>query len=56
MNTIMVTGGCGFIGCNFIRYLFKDSDFEGRIINVDKLTYAGNPENLTDIETEFATR
>jgi dTDP-glucose 4,6-dehydratase len=36
--------------------LFKDSDFEGRIINVDKLTYAGNPENLTDIETEFATR
>jgi dTDP-glucose 4,6-dehydratase len=56
MNTIMVTGGCGFIGSNFIRYLLKDSDFEGRIINVDKLTYAGNPENLTDIETGFATR
>jgi dTDP-glucose 4,6-dehydratase len=37
MNTIMVTGGCGFIGSNFIRYLLKDSDFEGRIINVDKL-------------------
>ena len=52
----MVTGGCGFIGSNFIRYLLKDSDFEGRIINVDKLTYAANPENLTDIEIEFPER
>ncbi len=45
-NNILVTGGCGFIGSNFIRYLLHQPAFSGRIINVDKLTYAGNPENL----------
>lgn len=49
----MVTGGAGFIGSNFIRYVFNRTDFSGRIINVDKLTYAGNPENLTDIERGY---
>jgi len=49
MKNLLVTGGCGFIGTNFIRYLFSGSDFSGRVINVDKLTYAGNPENLEDI-------
>jgi dTDP-glucose 4,6-dehydratase len=49
MKNIMVTGGCGFIGSVFIRTMLLDSDFKGRIINVDKLTYAGNPENLADI-------
>ncbi len=45
---ILVTGGCGFIGSNFIRYaLSKDSSVE--IINLDKLTYAGNLDNLTEI-------
>ena len=53
---LLVTGGCGFIGTNFIRYLLKQSDFTGRIINVDQLTYAGNPENLTDIEKIFPNR
>ncbi len=53
---MMITGGCGFIGSNFIRYMLKESDFTGRIINVDKLTYAGNPENLTDIEDNFKDR
>ncbi len=53
MKNMLVTGGCGFIGTNFIRYLLKDSDFEGRIINADMLTYAGNPENLMDIEEKF---
>ncbi|ADD69516.1 dTDP-glucose 4,6-dehydratase [Denitrovibrio acetiphilus DSM 12809] len=48
-KNIMVTGGSGFIGANFIRYALKDTNFSGRIINVDKLTYAGNPENLEDI-------
>jgi len=48
-KNIMVTGGSGFIGANFIRYIFQQTDFSGRIINVDKLTYAGNPENLSDI-------
>ena len=49
MQNILVTGGCGFIGTGFIRYLLLDSDFDGRIINIDKLTYAGNPDNLADI-------
>ncbi|MGA1864136.1 MAG: dTDP-glucose 4,6-dehydratase [bacterium] len=53
---MLVTGGCGFIGSNFIRYLLKESDFSGCIINIDKLTYAGNPENLSDIETDYSTR
>ncbi len=45
---ILVTGGCGFIGSNFIRYYLKN-DPEVSIINVDKLTYAGNLENLSDL-------
>ena len=53
MNNILVTGGCGFIGSNFVRYLLKESDFKGRVVNVDKLTYAGNQDNLADIETDF---
>jgi dTDP-glucose 4,6-dehydratase len=44
---ILVTGGCGFIGSNFIRYLLKTYP-DDVIINVDKLTYAGNLENLSD--------
>jgi dTDP-glucose 4,6-dehydratase len=56
MKNMLVTGGCGFIGTNFVRYLLKESDFKGRIINVDKLTYAGNPENLIDIEENFPGR
>jgi dTDP-glucose 4,6-dehydratase len=56
MQNLLITGGCGFIGSNFIRYMLGREDFEGRIINVDKLTYAGNPENLTDIEAEFPAR
>ncbi len=55
-KNLMVTGGCGFIGANFIRYLLKESDFSGRVVNVDKLTYAGNPENLADIEKRFPGR
>ena len=49
MQNILVTGGCGFIGTGFIRFLLLDSDFAGRIINLDKLTYAGNPDNLADL-------
>lgn len=48
---LLVTGGCGFIGTNFIRYQFAN-DAQVSIINVDKLTYAGNPLNLTDIEKQ----
>jgi dTDP-glucose 4,6-dehydratase len=49
IKNLLVTGGCGFIGSNFIRHLLRQADFTGRIINVDKLTYAGNPQNLSGI-------
>jgi dTDP-glucose 4,6-dehydratase len=54
LDTILVTGGSGFIGANFIRYLLgaagqAEHGFAGRVINLDALTYAGNPTNLTDI-------
>ncbi len=45
---LLVTGGCGFIGSNFIRYVLKNTEHE--IINLDALTYSGNPGNLADIE------
>ena len=45
---ILVTGGCGFIGSNFIRYFLKSYP-NYILINVDKLTYAGNLENLSDL-------
>lgn len=50
---ILVTGGCGFIGSNFIHYLFETRD-DVNIINLDKLTYAGNRKNLTGIEKKHA--
>ncbi len=53
---MLVTGGCGFIGTNFIRYLLEKSEFEGRVVNVDCLTYAGNPDNLRDVEKNFPER
>lgn len=56
MKNILVTGGCGFIGSNFIRYLLEESDFKGLVVNIDKLTYAGNPENLVEIEKKFSDR
>ena len=50
MKTYLVTGGAGFIGSNFIHYMFNKYNDEIKIINVDKLTYAGNLENLRDVE------
>ena len=50
MKTYLVTGGAGFIGSNFIHYMFRKYGDDIRIINVDALTYAGNPENLKNIE------
>ena len=49
MENILVTGGAGFIGSNFVRYILSENEFV-KIINVDKLTYAGNLENLKDFE------
>ncbi len=56
LKNILVTGGAGFIGSNFIRYVFSKADFDGRIINLDKLTYAGNLLNLQDIEKKFGDK
>lgn len=53
---ILVTGGAGFIGSNFIRYVFENTGFEGKIVNIDKLTYAGNLENLADINEKYSDR
>jgi len=50
MTRYLVTGGAGFIGSNFIRFLMQRYDQTVQITNLDKLTYAGNLENLTDIE------
>ncbi len=47
-STILITGGAGFIGSNFIRFLFKEKP-QWTIVNLDALTYAGNPANLEDI-------
>ena len=48
MSWLLVTGGCGFIGSNFIRWLLGD-DPEAHVVNFDKLTYAGNLENLASV-------
>jgi dTDP-glucose 4,6-dehydratase len=47
-KALLVTGGAGFIGSAFIRRLFRDRAFTGTIVNLDLLTYAGNPANLQD--------
>jgi dTDP-glucose 4,6-dehydratase len=46
---ILVTGGCGFIGSNFIHYLLREADCD-QVVNLDALTYAGNPANLADLD------
>jgi dTDP-glucose 4,6-dehydratase len=52
---ILVTGGCGFIGSNFVRYFLKKVQ-DVRVVNLDKLTYAGNPANLADVEQDYPHR
>jgi dTDP-glucose 4,6-dehydratase len=46
---LLVTGGCGFIGSNFIRFIFKTHP-DWKVVNLDKLTYCGNSANLRDLE------
>jgi dTDP-glucose 4,6-dehydratase len=50
MTTLLVTGGCGFIGSNFIHHVLA-ADGQLRVVNFDALTYAGNPENLAAVAT-----
>jgi len=56
MESLLVTGGCGVGGSNFISCLFHQGCFRGRVVNLDKLTYAGNPENLADVARDFPDR
>jgi dTDP-glucose 4,6-dehydratase len=46
LGCLLVTGGAGFIGSAFIRYLFRTPEFTGRVVNYDALTYAGNLDNV----------
>src|SRR5204862_7278011 len=48
---LLVTGGAGFIGSNFVRHVLTAHP-EDSVVNLDKLTYAGNPENLRDVERD----
>lgn len=50
---LLITGGAGFIGSNFIRYLFEKVGFDGVVVNLDLLTYAGNLMNLEDIAQKY---
>lgn len=53
VNNLLVTGGAGFIGSAFIRYVLKKvPSFKGKCINLDLLTYAGNLANLSEIEND----
>ncbi len=52
---VLVTGGAGFIGCNFVRHLL-DADPEVRVVTVDALTYAGHRANLRDVEARHRGR
>lgn len=53
MHKVLVTGGAGFIGANYIHTLFADPDFTGQVLNLDALTYAGNLESLAEIKRQY---
>ena len=53
--SLLITGGCGFIGSNFIRLVLAERP-DARVVNLDKLTYAGNPANLADLPPDRAAR
>lgn len=55
MTTYLVTGGCGFIGSNFIIRLLRERP-RARVINLDALTYAGNRDNLSEVEDDEGYR
>ena len=49
---VPVTGGAGFIGSNFVRHVLSNND-DMRVVNYDKLTYAGSLANSTDVEAKY---
>lgn len=53
LKSLLITGGCGFIGSAFIRYLFRSPPFSGRIVNLDLLTYAANPQPISHPRYSF---
>ena len=56
LGCLLVTGGAGFIGSSFIRYMFRQPEFTGRIVNYDLLTYAGNLDNVAGAVDESRYR
>lgn len=55
MKTYLITGGCGFIGSHFIRHVLENNK-SSSILNLDALTYAGNPLNVIDVEKNYPDR
>ncbi len=55
MSKVLVTGGCGFIGTNLIRYIL-DNELNWEVVNLDLLTYAGNMENTDGFQTQYPGR
>jgi dTDP-glucose 4,6-dehydratase len=53
LSAVLITGGTGFVGSNFIRFLFNAPDFTGIIINTGTLKNRGSAENLADIQTQY---
>lgn len=56
MSDILVTGGLGFIGSNFIRYIPNSTDTSPSIVNLDSVSYGANTQNLSDIDTSAGYR
>lgn len=52
LHSLLVTGGCGFIGSAFIRYLLRNQEFSGKILNLDLLTYAARLENVSEFRND----
>jgi dTDP-glucose 4,6-dehydratase len=55
-RSLLVTGGCGFVGSAFIRYLLGPAGFTGSLTNLDLLTYAGNPDNVAGVAADARYR
>ena len=52
---VLITGGCGFIGSNFIKFILEKRE-DVTVINLDKLTYAGNPASLSGVSEKYSHR